>query len=349
VSYLTVVLAVLVPAIGYYISLFAMIMFESRKLGLHAQIDDAAVPRPTLQDWLNMLLVFGPLVLIVVLLGIGFSASGSSVAALALLLPLSFINPEIRRQPAKLLYALANGGETFARLLMAIAAVSIVVSTLSATGMPVKFGVLLANALGHSLLVALLLVAGGCILLGMGMPTLPAYVTVAAIALPSMQQLGLAPLTAHMFVFFIAVASAITPPVAIASYAAAAISGGKPIATAVESSRLGLMIFIIPFAFAYKPLLLTVGDAGATFELGAWLFVLFELLLGIYLIGSVLTRYDRYALGWAGIALRLVAAVLLFVPSTTLSWVGIALAAVVLFLHHRPAASRQALASSHAK
>ncbi len=97
VSYLTVVVAVLLPVMAYYASLFAMILFESRRLGIRADASAAGVEAPTGQDYLNMLLVFGPLALIVVLLVGGLSAAGASMAAIALLLPLSFINPAIRR------------------------------------------------------------------------------------------------------------------------------------------------------------------------------------------------------------------------------------------------------------
>ena len=97
VSYLTVVIAVLVPAIAYYGSLFMMILFESRRLGIRADASSAGVAPPSRQDYLNMLLVFGPLVLIVVMLVAGMSASGASIAAIALLFPMSFINPEVRR------------------------------------------------------------------------------------------------------------------------------------------------------------------------------------------------------------------------------------------------------------
>ena len=334
VSYLTVVVAVLLPVMAYYVSLFAMIVFESRRLGIRPDASAAAVEAPTGQDYLNLLLVFGPLALIVVLLVMGLSAAGASMAAIGLLLPLSFINPAVRRRPGLLVKSLANGGATFAGLLMAIAAVGIVISTLAATGVPVKFGVLLSQALDHSMLIALLVVAGGCIVLGMGMPTLPAYVTVAAIALPSMKAFGLEPLTAHMFVFFIAVASAITPPVAIAAYAAAAISGGRPIGTAVEASRIGIMIFIIPFAFAYNPLILTVPAAGAVFAWGPYLWLVAKLLLGIYLLGSALVRFDRRALRWPATLARMAAAVLLFAPGHYSDLAGGVLAALLLATHH---------------
>jgi TRAP transporter 4TM/12TM fusion protein len=334
VSYLTVVVAVLLPVMAYYASLFAMILFESRRLGIRPDASAASVEPPTAQDYLNLLLVFGPLALIVALLIVGLSAAGASMAAIGLLLPLSFINPAVRRQPLKLLKSLAEGGATFAGLLMAIAAVGIVISTLAATGVPVKFGVMLTQALGQSELVALLLVAGGCIVLGMGMPTLPAYVTVAAIALPSMKSFGLEPLTAHMFVFFIAVASAITPPVAIAAYAAAAISGGKPIGTAVDASRIGIMIFIIPFAFAYNPLILTVPESGAVFSWGPYLLLIVKLAVAIYVLASALVRFDKRPLGWGEVLARLVASVLLFAPGTYSDLAGAALTVLLLGRHH---------------
>ena len=339
VSYLTVIVAVLVPTLAYYGGLFAIIVFESRRLGVRADASGQGVEPPSPQDGLNLVLVFGPLVLIVAALVAGLSASGAAIAAIALLFPLSLVNPVVRARPALLVRALARGGETFAQLLAAIAAVSIVISTLSATGMPVKFGVLMSTALEHSLLVALLVVAAGSALLGMGMPTLPAYMTVASIALPAMQALGLQPLTAHMFVFMIAVASTITPPVALAAYAAASIAGGGPIATSVAASRLGVMIFIIPFAFAYNPLILTVAQSGAVFTWGAWLLLLAKLALAIVVLASALARHDRVSLGWPQVLLRVVAAVLMFAPGAYTDVAGIVLALGLLALHRKAASA----------
>ena len=333
VSYLTVVVAVLVPALAFYASLFLMIVFEARRIGIKAQATQDELSKPVLQDYLNLVLVFGPLGVIVVLLIMGMSPAGASMAAIALLFPLSLINPQIRAKPLLLIKAISDGGKTFAQLLTAIAAISIVISVLSATGMPVKFGVLMSSLLDQSLFIALLVVAGGCILLGMGMPTLPAYVTVAAIALPSMEQLGLAPLNAHMFVFMIAVASTITPPVAIAAYAAAVIAKSGPIATATTASRIGVMIFIIPFAFAYNPLLLTVEQAGGVFTWPAYVYLLSKLVLAMYLVATALSRWELRALPLPTVGLRLIASVLLLAPHATLDYVGFALAAALLLGH----------------
>ncbi|RBO83465.1 TRAP transporter permease [Marinomonas aquiplantarum] len=333
VNYMTVIIAVLVPSIAYYASLFAMIVFESRRLGIQASETVEGVDAPVKQDYLNLMLIFVPLAIIVCLLLYGLSPSGASITALAVLFPLSLINPEIRSKPIKLIQSLQVGGRTFAGLLMAIAAVSIVISALSATGVPVKFSVLLSSIVSDSLLISLLLAALCCIVLGMGMPTLPAYVTVATIAIPAMEQLGLAPLTAHMFVFFIAVGSAITPPVAIAAFAAASISGGGPIGTSVQASKVGIMIFVIPFTFAFNPMLLSVAQSGVPFELLSWLWLVIKLMVGILLLATALSGFHTHKLSWPEVVGRLMAAGMLFAPGVVWDQIG-AVSALILWLWH---------------
>jgi len=335
VGYLTIIIAVLVPAIAYYVSLFTMIYFETKRLGIQPNEEDIAnTPVPDKQDYLNLLMIFGPLAIIVALLIKGMSPSGASITALALLFPLSLVNPDVRKQPSRLVKCLADGGSTFAGLLMAIAAVSIVISALSATGVPVKFGVLLNSVLTDSLMISLLVAAVGCVILGMGMPTLPAYVTVATIAIPAMQMLGLDTLTAHMFVFMIAVGSAITPPVAIAAYAAATISGGAPIRTSVDASRVGIMIFLIPFMFAYNPMMLSVDQENLQFAWIPWFWLIFKLLVSIPVLSSALIGYDKAKLNILEIALRITCVVLIFVPDGYWDLIGL-LGAVLILLAHR--------------
>lgn len=331
VSYLTVVVAVLVPAIAYYASLCLSVYFEANRAGVEAGEEEEITVEG--QDWLNLVLVFAPIAMIVWLLVSGLSPAGASIAAIFLLIPLSFINPDIRRRPWRLLGALSNGGITVAQLVAAIAVVGIVVSTLSATGIPTKFAVLLAGASETSLLAALLIAAAGCIVLGMGMPTLPAYIAIVAIMGPTLQRFGLEPLTVHMFVFFFGVASVITPPVAIAAYAAAAISGGKPIATAIESSRIGAMIFIIPFAFAFNPILLVVDAAGANFAVLPFLAAIGRLVLALYLCSSGLGGFDRARLGMIDRAARLASAFLLFAPHPYWNLVGLVVGLAVVARH----------------
>lgn len=290
VSYLTVILAVIIPALAYYVSLFLAVYFEAQKLDIQVTDEDVGVPAPVTQDWINMLLVFGPIAIIVYLLVSGLSAAGASIAAILLLLPMSFLNPEVRRAPQKLIAALADGGKVVGQLAVAIAIVGIVVSTLSATGVPTKFAVLLSTASSNSLLVALMIAALGCIILGMGMPTLPAYIAIISVMGPTLQGFGMDLLAAHMFVFFFGVAAGITPPVALTAFAAASVSGGRPIATAIASTRIGAMMFLIPFAWAFDDaLLLGIGETDWAVVIPSILF----LLASLYFCASALIGHDR--------------------------------------------------------
>ncbi|MFG1495516.1 TRAP transporter fused permease subunit [Saccharospirillum sp. HFRX-1] len=348
VTYLTVILAVLIPALAYYASLFLAVYFEARKLGLSAS-EEETVAEPVLrQDWINLLLIIAPLAMIVWLLVRGLSPAGASISAIFMLLPLSLLNPAIRRKPIQLLSAIAEGGVTVARLSMAIAVVGVIVATLAATGIPTTFAVLLSDASNYSLLAALLITAAGSIVLGMGMPTLPAYIAIIAVMGPTLQAFGMSLLTAHMFVFFFGVASVITPPVAIAAYAAASISGGTPMATAIASTRISAVMFLIPFAFAYNPLMLTVAEAGAEFSLAGYAWLLVQLLAALYLVTSSLARFDRRALHPLESLLRFVLALGLLTPYLTLSLASLVLGLAVLSLHwlRRPALATTALQES---
>lgn len=332
VSYLTVIIAVLTPALAYYVSLYFAVYLQTRKLGdaIVMTHDDTEIET---QDWLNLVLVFAPIGIVVWLLIGGMSPSGASIAAILALFPLSLINPAVRRNPLRIVEALARGGQTVARLAMAIGVVGIIVSVLSATGVPTKFAVLLNSAYDASLLLALLIAACGCVILGMGMPTLPAYIAIIVVMGPTLAQFGVEALTAHLFVLFFGTAAGITPPVAIAAYAAAAIAGGKPIGTAISSTKVGAMIFIIPFAFVYNPILLGVSAAGVDFGIGVYLWAVLRLVLAMYLCLSALIGFDRAKLTLPESGLRLAGMILLFSPETWHELTGFALGIAMIALH----------------
>lgn len=331
VSYLTVVLAVIIPAVAYYLSLFLAVYFEAQKLDIQVGDDDVSVPAPALQDWVNLVLVFGPIFVIVWLLVSGLSAAGASIAAILLLVPLSFINPQVRRKPQMLIAALAEGGKTIGQLAVAIAIVGIVVSTLSATGVPTSFAVLLSTASGNSLLIALLIAAAGCIILGMGMPTLPAYIAIISVMGPTLQGFGMDLLAAHMFVFFFGVAAGITPPVALTAFAAASVSGGRPIATAVASTRIGAMMFLIPFAWAFDDaLLLGIGET----DLAVVIPAIFFLLVALYFCTSALIGFDQGKLSlWERLA-RLGVTIALLTPMIFAELGGLAIGLALVAYRH---------------
>ena len=184
-------------------------------------------------------MVFVPIGIVILALLNGFSAAGSGLLALYTIVPLSFLNPEIRKKPYKILLALAKGGETFGHLLMAIGVVGIIVAVLGTTGLPNDFAQVLNQMAGAHLFPVLLIAGIAALMMGMGMPTLPAYLTIILIMGPSIQNLGISELVAHLFVLYYGVASSITPPVAVAAYAAASIAEAPPLRTAVFALRIG--------------------------------------------------------------------------------------------------------------
>ncbi|MDP6175527.1 MAG: TRAP transporter fused permease subunit, partial [Rhodospirillales bacterium] len=293
ISYLTIIIAALMPAFAYYISLFTSVMFEARRLGVEAVPDMDADFAVETQDVVNLVMVFLPIAVVVFALLQGFSPAGSGMMALFTIIPLSFFNPDIRQKPLTIFIAFAKGGEIFGRLLMAIGVVGIIVAVLGATGLPNDFAQVV-NQFGEGQLFITLMIAGlAAIMLGMGMPTLPAYLTIILVMGPSLQNLGLSVLVGHLFVFYYGVASSITPPVAVAAYAAASIAQSPPLLTAMYAIRIGLVKFIVPFVFAFYPVLLIVKESGVEFELFDFLSIVFRLLIVIYLVSSSVLAFDQ--------------------------------------------------------
>ena len=333
ISYLTIIVAALIPALAYYISLFTSVMFEARRLGVEAvpDMDDSFAVET--QDVINLVMVFVPIAVVVVALLQGFSPAGSGMMALFTIIPLSFLNPEIRRDPLIIFRAFSRGGETFGRLLMAIGVVGIIVAVLGATGLPNDFAQVV-NQFGEGQLFLTLLIAGlAAIMLGMGMPTLPAYLTIILVMGPSLQNLGLSVLVGHWFVFYYGVASSITPPVAVAAYAAASIAQSPPLMTAMYAIRIGMVKFIVPFVFAFYPVLLIVKESGVEFELLAFLSIAFRLLLVIYLVSSSVLAFDQRRLPAWEIVLRLVLALLTLLINPLIHWPAVAAGLAFLIWH----------------
>ncbi|MEY1553992.1 TRAP transporter permease [Yoonia sp. R2331] len=292
VSYVTVMTAAIVPALFYYSSLFMTIVFESRRLGIEAAEERPPELHVTFQDYVNLLLIVLPIGTVIFALISGMSPAGSALIALMVLFAVSFINPDIRREPFRLVKGFAQGSLSFARLLIAVCCISIVIATMLSTGLPSQLSYLLNGATDFSLLATLLLASGACMLLGMGMPTLPAYLTIIIVLGSTMRGFGLEALTAHLFVLYYGVASGITPPVAMTAYAAASISGGNPTRTGIAALRIGIVIFLLPFFWVYNPMMLIVPEAGSVFDMPTFAYILVRLFAMCYLISTAASRFD---------------------------------------------------------
>jgi TRAP transporter 4TM/12TM fusion protein len=286
-------------------------------------------------------------------------ASSAGWWAVALLAVLFFLDREIRHNPGKLLSAFSDAGILISTLYLMFLSVSVIDFSLNFTGLS---GFIARDVLsllrvfgpevqsgGVFLFAALLITMLMAILLGMGMPTVPAYVNVALLMGPLVVGLGIANFTAHMFIFFFAVASAITPPVAVAAFAAASITRADPMATGFAAVRAGIVMFVLPFIFAFYPELLLIDAAKIDPQSGSDAFLpgyaagidwsglvalLPRLALSLYLLASALARFDARRMGGAETILRLglAAAVILRDPAIHLPASAFAIAAIVL--HH---------------
>ncbi len=330
VGYLNIIVAALVPALFYYFSLFSAVTVEARRQGIEIKpltVDD----KITSVDLINSVLFVGPILTVITSLLLGFSTSASGFYAVIVLLVLSVINPDVRKDPLKVWRSFLKGAESGATLLVAIAAIGILVGSLDSTGLGLKLANLIGDIRGESLFSALLVTMVGALVLGMGMPTLPAYLIIVLVMGPAMQALGVSMLTAHMFVFYYGVASSLTPPVAIAAYAAAPIAGANPLFTALMSFRLGMAKFIIPFVFAFYPTILII----EVFETVAFIWIVLRTCFCIWMFSSALSGYDRRALSKLEIVLRLVVAFLVLAISPSVHLPAIVIGILLLIFDRR--------------
>ena len=326
VGYLNIIVAALFPALFYYFSLFSAVTVEARRQGIEVQpmsVED----RITRVDLINSVLFLGPILTIIGCLIAGFSTSAAGFYAVIVLLALSVINPDVRADPLRIWRSFLKGSRSGATLLIAIAAIGILVGSLDSTGLGLKLANVIATVRGESLFSALLVAMIGALVLGMGMPTLPAYLIIILVMGPAIQQLGVSMLTAHMFVFYYGVASSLTPPVAIAAYAAAPIAGANPLMTAFMSFRLGMAKFIIPFVFAFYPTILIIEE----FSLLPFMWILVRTCFCIWLFSSALSGYDRRKLSMPEIVARFVVAFTMLAPAAAihLPAIGIGLALII--------------------
>lgn len=344
-AYLDIMIAALIPALAYYLSLFVTVVFESRRMDMQVQSLDELDP-VTRQDYINViLLVLLPLFIVIWRLVQGASPAGSALTAIVAILLLSAFSPTVRQQPALLLKAIGQGGVTFGRLLMVVGVVGIIVAVMNTTDLPSKLGREITEFASIALVLTLIITAVVSLLVGMGMPTLPAYLTVIIILGPALNSLGLSLMTSHMFVFYFGVASAITPPVAVAAFAAAAIAGAPAIQTGIAAVRIGVVIFAVPFMFAFNPDMMIVQAAfdtdGRTFSLAGFASAILRTALMIYLLASATSRFDQSRLSWPEAGLRFGLAVLLISP-TFMIHAGGAVAALLLIGGHWLVFSRRA-------
>ena len=255
--YSYVILAAIIPAFLYFTTIYFMVHIEAEKHGIE-KIDKSMLPNviEVLKGGWHMLL---SLVVLIGLLIYGYTAMKAGFWAIVSVIILSFFKKNTRMSVIDLLGAFESGIKSTVPVTIACACAGIIIGSVFVSGLGLKFTQSVIELSGGMLFPLLCLTAISAIILGMGMTTTAVYITVAALIVPSLIQSGILPVAAHMFAFYFGVVSTITPPVALASFAGAAIAKSPPMATAVESSKVGIAKYIVPFAFIYNPSLLMEG------------------------------------------------------------------------------------------
>ena len=250
--------AATIPALLYFFCVFVTVHFEAKRLGLRtvAREDMPRLGETLRRDGYLLL----PLVALVAYLYQGFSEELAAFMAVGTTFVVSFARPRSALGPVRLLKAFESGARAGVTVAMAVAAAGLIIGCLFLSGIGMKFSYMLMTLSGGQLWLALIYTTFAALLLGLSLPTTAVYLTLAIIVAPGLVQMGVPKLAAHMFIFYMGVTSDLTPPTCLSPFAAAAIAGSKPMATAWQAMRLGAVLFIVPFMFVYSPELLLLGS-----------------------------------------------------------------------------------------
>ncbi|WP_299546681.1 TRAP transporter permease [uncultured Tateyamaria sp.] len=321
IPYTELVVAALIPAILYFASIYLMVDFEASRTGMRGMRADEL---PKLKDLIRQVYLFLPIVILIGALFAGYSVIRAGTLAIASAAVVSWLTP-YRMGPRKIYEALGLGGRMCIQIITVCACAGLIVGVISLTGVGARFSNLLFDLAQQSTLLALIFAMMIAIILGMGMPTTAAYAVAASVVAPGLIEIGIEPLVAHFFVFYFAVVSAITPPVALAAYAGAAIAGSEPMRTSVTSFKVGLAAFIVPFMFFYSPGLLMEAP---------WYIILRNMvtaLAGVYMLAGAV---QGWFIGPAGPAIRLLllaGALCMISGSWITDLIGIGIGSILLF------------------
>jgi TRAP transporter 4TM/12TM fusion protein len=317
--YLDVAVAAIIPSVLYYTAVLAAIHFRAGRMGIEPAVEEQTEP---ILDRLHLLL---PLAIIVVLLGMGRSPMRAAFWGVSSAFLMAVLRPSTRPSGPELNEIMQRAGRGAVQVAAACAAAGIVVGVASLTGIGLRMSELIITLSQGNLLGALVLTALGSIVLGMGLPTTAAYVVLAALGAPALVQLGVPLLAAHLFIFYFGCISNVTPPVSLAAFAAAGISGSPPIKTAVFAAMIAGAGFIVPFMFVYGPELLMDGSVP-----GITLATL-TAIVGVTALAAAGVGYARRPLVWWERVLAFAAALLLVYPGLVTDGAGL-LAVTVVFL-----------------
>ena len=320
--YSQIALKAILPAVLYFTGVFITVHLEAKKMGLRGLTKDEL---PQLKPLLKKIYLLLPLILLVYLVSTSTrSIAYAAAIAIVVAVLVSLINKDNRLTPKRFLEALAAGGQGMITVAAACGIAGIIAGTITMTGLAntlINGIVALANG---KVIIALFLTMLCCIVLGMGVPTTANYCIMAATCAPILVRMGVPVLAAHFFVFYFGIVADLTPPVALAAYAGAAIAGANPMKTALQSTKLAIGAFIVPYVFALNPAMLFIDTTP-----GAVILIVITSLIGMFGVSAGLEGYMLRNASWWERLLSIVGGLLLIYPGIVTDAIGLALVALV--------------------
>jgi len=351
VPYTTIIIAAIVPATMHYLGVLVQVHLEAKRTGIRG-MDESDLPRlwPTIaRGWPTVI----PLIILVGTIIQGYTPYLAAFNGITACIVIGLINPMNRMTLRDLWDAFETGAKYALAVGIAAAAVGIVVGVITLTGAAFRLSFMVTQAAGNlaasihpifallpvelaslkgiTLFLTLLFVALTCIAMGAGIPTTALYIVLAAIAAPAVEQLGVPPIAAHLFIFYYGLLADLTPPVCVAAYAAAGIAGANPFKTGLTAFRLGSAKALVPFVFAYSPAMLIVAPG---FTIGEFLLVTVSCAIGVCALGVALTGYAFAPMGWPSRAPLLAASLFMISPGLTPTLVGTAIVVPILAINY---------------
>ena len=328
IPYAQVAVKAILPALLYFTGIFIAVHLEAKKLGLKGMPKSEMTPWSALAKQAYLII---PLALLIYLVSSGsrtmqFSAAVSILAAIVV----GFLNKEERLTVGKVIEALEAGAKGAITVAVACAMAGMIAGCITVTGLASILINTIVQAAGNATIIGLVLTMVCCIILGMGVPTTANYCIMASTCAPILIQMGFPVVAAHFFVFYFGIVADITPPVALAAYAGAAIAKANPMKTGFNATKLAIAAFAVPYIFAYSPAMLFV-DVNSTFEV---IQIVLSALLGLFGIAASLNGYLFKHLPWLFRIILIGGGLGMMIPGTMSDLVGFVLVGGVVLLQY---------------
>ncbi|MGG1662452.1 TRAP transporter permease [Brevibacillus sp. NRS-1366] len=326
VPYLEIAKSAVLPAILFFVGIWIMTHFEAKRLGLRGLTKEEM---PNKKEVLKKIYLLLPILIIITALMMDISPEYSAIIGIVSTVVVGAFRKETRMSVVDILQALASGARMALGVVAATACAGIIVGTITLTGIGLKLANGLIDLAGGQLFLTLFFTMIASLILGMGTPTTANYIITSTIAAPALVQLGVPVIAAHMFTFYFGIVADITPPVALAAFAASGIAKSKPMQTGVESTRLSIAAFMAPYIFVVSPALLLIDT---TFTESLW--VMLTSILGMIGVGAGLIGFWMAKLNVVERILAIAGGVLAVIPGFETDIAGFILLAAVFTLSY---------------